>query len=96
MLALISQEKLQLGTKKMKATASLGSRSKETEGRVGDRLVQGDLLDAHLKQLSCIGRRTEDNTVIADSAGVVLDLVLLLRQVLHGHLKKVTLYLYRT
>ena len=78
MLALISQEKLQLRTKKMKATASLGSRSKETEGRVGDRLVQGDLLDAHLKQLSCIGRRTEDNTVIVDGARVVLDLVLLL------------------
>ena len=72
----------------MNAVVSVGSRSKETEGRVGDRLVQGDLLDAHLEQLSCIGRRTEDNTVIADSGGVVLDLVLLLLQVLHGHLEK--------
>ena len=78
MLALISQEKLQLGTKKVKATASLGSRSKETEGRVGDRFVQGDLLDAHLEQLSSIRRRTENNTVIVDGARVVLDLVLLL------------------
>ena len=78
MLALISQEELQLGTKKMKATASLGSRSKETEGRVGDRLVQGDLLDAHLEQLPSVRRRTENNTVIVDSFGVVLDLVLLL------------------
>ena len=70
--------------------------SKETEGRVGDRLVQGDLLDAHLEKLSSIRRGTENNIVIADSVGVVLDLVLLLLQVLHGHLKRVTLYLYRT
>ena len=81
----------------MNAAVSLGSRStKETEGRVGDRFVQGDLLDAHLEQLSCIRRRTEDHTVIVDGGGVVLDLVLLLLQVLHGHLKRVTLYLYRT
>ena len=78
LLALNSQEELHVGTKEMNAAVSVCSRSKETECCEGDRLVQGDLLDAHLEKLSSIRRRTENNIVIADSVGVVLDLVLLL------------------